>query len=381
VTGLSPAGGGRSVLYVTPGFPPRLGGVETHVAQLAVRAASEGWTVEVLSQDGLHRSSVEKYRGVTVRRFPNVVPSRNFPLAPSLFAYLHRHACHYDVVHAHNYHALPALAAALAGHPNLVFTPHYLGIGHSAAINALHRLYSPAGNFIFRRASRVVCVTRTEATEVQRRFHVPVRRVEVIPNGIEVDRIRAAPPFPTTDRVILSAGRLERYKNVDLVIRALPHLEDCFVLYVAGDGRARKALQALARQLGVIDRVRFLGQVDHPTLNRWYRTACVYVSMSGRECFGITLLEAVAAGAAVVAADTPVHREVLGTAGSITSALVPVSTGGTALSQAFRAMATAHDATQSRECATAAGLPSWKDVAGQTLEVYGSLLRRRRIGL
>src|SRR5207247_1750594 len=60
----------KTIAYVAPGFPPRLGGVETQVAELAVRAARAGWMVEVLCQDGERRASVETLDGVTVRRFP-----------------------------------------------------------------------------------------------------------------------------------------------------------------------------------------------------------------------------------------------------------------------------------------------------------------------
>jgi glycosyltransferase involved in cell wall biosynthesis len=203
---------------------------------------------------------------------------------------------------------------------------------------------------------------------VQESFGVAQSRISVIPNGIDVDAIRAGEPFPTDSLVVLSAGRLESYKNVDLAVRALAHLDDRFVLAVAGDGPARAALEALAANLGLTPRVRFLGRLDSATLNRWYRTARVYVSMSGRECFGITLLEALAAGASVVAADTPVHREVLASVAQANVELVPTGSPAPALADALRSAAL-------RRRATGATRPlSWDDVASRTLDVYSSLL-------
>src|SRR5205823_804746 len=159
--------------------------------------------------------------GVTVRRFPNRTASAKFPFAPGIFSYLGRHGMRYGIVHAHSYHALPALGAALARHENLVFTPHYLGPEDTAAMRALHAVYATPGRLIFRRAARVVCVTHTEAAAVRSRFAVPPDRIAVIPNGIDTGGIRAAAPHPAAGRVILSAGRLEPYKNVDRTIRAL----------------------------------------------------------------------------------------------------------------------------------------------------------------
>src|SRR5439155_17037121 len=101
--------------YIAPGYIPSTGGVQTHVAQLARRAAAYGYHVEVLTQESDRRlPAVEAIDGVTVRRFPVWVPGQTYTMAPGLWAYLARHHTRYDVVHAHSYHALPALEAALA---------------------------------------------------------------------------------------------------------------------------------------------------------------------------------------------------------------------------------------------------------------------------
>ncbi len=371
-TALSPR-----IAYVTPGFPPRLGGVETHVAELALRSAREGWEVDVLSQDGHGRPSVQTYDGIRIRRFPSVAPNMKFPFAPGLFAYLRQHAASYDLLHAHNYHALPALGAALARHPKLVFTPHYLGPGESLGTRALHHVYFRAGRLVYQRAERIVCVTRAEAQAVQRHFGVQAERIDVIPNGINVNGINGADPIPTDARIVLTAGRLEPYKNFDRVIRALVHLDRSYELFIAGDGPALPQLRTLSHNLGLGDRVKFLGHLDHGTLDRWYRTAVVYVSMSSRECFGITLLEAVAGGAAVVAADIPVHREVLEPARS-SATLVPLESDPRTLAEALARAGSGRCPRDGASMSTLASLPSWEYVSARTLDIYNSLLSSQR---
>jgi glycosyltransferase involved in cell wall biosynthesis len=358
----------RRIAYVAPGYPPSLGGVETHVRELARRVASAGWSVDVLTTDASADSeAIEMVDGVVVRRFENRSPANRYQLAPALVRFLFRHGRRYDVVHAQNYHALASLTATLARCHRLVFTPHYLGVGETAATRTLHTLYHPLGSIIFARAARVVCVTRTEAHEVQRRFPGTQGRTVVIPNGIDVVAIRAAVPAAAGGTIVLSAGRLERYKSVDRAIRAVAHLPADVSLYIAGDGPARPHLAAVAAAARVEGRVNFLGRLDVKTLYRWYRAASVYVTMSQRECFGITLLEAAAAGAGLVAADTRVHRDVLRTVGAEEASLVPADAGAESVAAAIaRQSALQH---VPRQPAT------WDDVAEKTLEVYGEVLR------
>ncbi len=354
------------IAYVSPCYAPSIGGVETHVAHLAARAASAGHHVEVLTQEhDRHLPAVERIDGVLVRRFPILLPGHNYAMAPGLWAYLARHGAGYDVVHAHSYHALPALLAALTASRPLVFTPHYHGTGHSPIRSLLHVPYRRLGAAIFARAAQVICVSEAEASLVRSHFPICAQRVTVIPNGVEAAALRAAEPFADPHRTILSVGRLETYKNVDRTIKALVHLDESFVLRIIGGGPARPALEQLAATLGLQARVSFLGRVDDAVLRRWFRTAQVCVSMSAHEAFGITVLEAVAAGSGVVASDIPAYREAAlsGSPGAV--ALAPLDVPPDGLADRIRAAAAWRQRNESLP-----DIPSWDAVAERTLSVY-----------
>jgi glycosyltransferase involved in cell wall biosynthesis len=354
------------IAYVSPCYAPHVGGVQRHVAELARRVAAQGHHVEVLTHErdrGL--PAVEVIDGVTVRRFLVPYPSQHYALAPGLWAYLARYSLRYDVVHAHSYHALPALAAAVTKCRPLVFTPHYHGTGHSHFRRLLHLPYRTVGALIFRRSSRVICVSEAEAALVRGHFPYVAGRVTVIPNGVDVAALRAAEPYPEHRTIILTGGRLEEYKNVHLTVQALAHLNLSFALRVTGDGPARPALEDLVARLGLQERVEFLGRVDDTALRRWLRTATVYVSMSSHEAYGLAIAEAVAAGTRVVAADIPAHREVAATAASsiVTLASLDIATG--ALAQTIRSAA-----ARARDATPVAAVPSWDAVAAQTIHIY-----------
>ena len=142
--------------------------------------------------------------------------------------------------------------------------------------------------------------------------HFPgaIDKATVIPNGVDLAKLRAAVPFAGDKKTIVSAGRLETYKHVEDTLRALARLGHDYQLVVIGAGPDRARLEAIGRELGLADRVRFLGRIGSDELYRWYRTADVYVTMSSNEAMGITILELLACGARVVASDIPAHREV-----------------------------------------------------------------------
>ena len=348
--------------FVTPHYAPFIGGVETHVGEIAASLAAMGLDIEVLTQES-DRSlpAVEMMRGVRVRRFVVPVASENYAFSPPLAVHLARHRQAYDIVHAHNYHSLPALVAAVAGCTPLVFTPHYHGTSESAFRRALHVPYRQIARVLVARSQRVICVSERERTLFTRHFPSAATRIVVISNGVDISRIRKAKPFDVGGKVLVSAGRLARYKHVDRTIEALACLDDAFVLRVIGEGERRQELEAAATRLGVGHRVAFLGHVDTDTLYRWFRTAVAFVSMSAIEAMPVTPLEALAAGARLVASDIPAHREVARvTCGDVT--LIPRDASAKRLAKSIESVAARPTA--------AAKVPSWDEVARQTLDVY-----------
>lgn len=294
-------------LLVTPRFRPAVGGVEAHVEGIAAGLRQTGAHVTVVTQAAAAGSRTDP-DGVHVVELREAVRSQAYPVAPGLFPWLRRHAGEHDVVHAHSYHAAPALAAAVATPGALVFTPHYHGGGHTAFARLLHLGYQHAGRRIFRRADAVIAVSHAEAELIAAHHPAVADRISVVPNGVDAERIRAAEPFDLDHPVVLVIGRLEPYKRVDAVVRAMAGRASDAELVVIGDGPGRSGLEQLARGLGT--RATFAGRVDAATLHRWLRSAAVVVSASRHEAFGLTLLEGLTAGARVVASDIPAHREV-----------------------------------------------------------------------
>ena len=127
---------------------------------------------------------------------------------------------------------------------------------------------------------------------------------EVIPNGIALYAPTSAPwthPRP----YVLAIGRHVPQKGFDVVLRAVAELGQTsqgeFDLLLAGDGPEQAALRTLAEELGLAERVRFVGRVEHAQALALFAGCLFFVLPSRHEPFGLVNLEAMAAGKAVVA--------------------------------------------------------------------------------
>ena len=132
-------------------------------------------------------------------------------------------------------------------------------------------------------------------------------RISIVANGVDVRNTAAAPPRSGTP-LLLYLGRLKRYKSVDVLLQAMPHLLARFPdtrLMVVGQGPDRERLERLAWKLGLASSVRFLGYVERSARDRFLASAWVAVYPSAFEGFGVTCLEANAWGTPVVAARVP----------------------------------------------------------------------------
>lgn len=137
--------------------------------------------------------------------------------------------------------------------------------------------------------------------------------IRVIHNGVDHDFFHPdAGVGRFEEPTLVYLGRLKRYKELDRVLEGMALLRDRGVearLLVAGKGDDRSRLEERAREMGLGDRVRFLGFVSEERKRELLRRAWCTVYPSPKEGWGITNIEAAACGTPVVASDSPGLRE------------------------------------------------------------------------
>lgn len=362
-----PPGVPTRVSLVAPGFPPQLGGVEVVVGHLADELRGHGHEVTVYTQRP-RGSSFPILHDYPVRRFADWIGSRQFPVAPGLARALWRDRGLFDVIHAHNFHAVPAMMAATVPKVPLVFTPHFHAVGNTRAASALHTVYDPLATLLFRRADKVTCVSVAESELLLRCYPSVEPRLSIIPLGVDTEALLAAEPFETDRPIVLVAGRLEAYKRVDTAIRAFASMRKDAQLVVCGTGSHRPALERLARELRIATRVSFRGPVSDGELRRWQRTATSTLSLSAREAFGLVLLEAAAAGSRVVASDIPAHAELANRVGGVDARMALVTPDVAAVAAALD-----HQVEMGRLATLSDRSFSWSTMARRFEAIYRSV--------
>ncbi len=163
-----------------------------------------------------------------------------------------------------------------------------------------------ATEMVYRAPDHVVTISNGVADGLARDFGVSRDRVRVLHNPVEVARIgrraREADGARFPSRFIVACGRLHRQKGFDLLLRAFARQRDTdLTLAILGEGPERGRLEALARELGLGARLAMPGFVENPWA--WIARASLFVLPSRWEGFGSILVEAMACGAPVVAAD------------------------------------------------------------------------------
>lgn len=372
------------------------GGQNVHVAALSKELGRRGADVVIYTrrEDPRTPRRVRLAPGVFVEHVdagpPEPVPKDGLlPYMEGFAARLRREWERWrpDVVHAHFWMSGRAsLAAAEPLGIPVVQTFHALGVvkrRHQGPKDTSPPCRIEEERGIIRRADHIIATCSDEVFELLRLGAEP-RRVSVVPCGVDLGLFTPEGPAegrsPGLRRLVVVSRLVER-KGIGNAISALAHLPDTELVVAGGppsselpsDPEARRFM-ALARGLGVEERVRLLGRVDHARVPALLRSADVVVCVPWYEPFGIVPLEAMACGVPVVAAavgglvDSVVHGE--------TGLLVPPRDP----EELARALRSLLEDPARRRALGEAGLRrarsryGWPRVAGQTLEVYQGLL-------
>ncbi|MEJ2374255.1 MAG: glycosyltransferase [Pseudolabrys sp.] len=226
---------------------------------------------------------------------------------------------------------LAALATRLVAHrPRLILretNPH-------RAREDLGRLRRRMVQWAYPRADALVALSKGVGRELIADYGLDPARVTTIHNPVDIESWRrradaarkAGPPwseFAGAGPVLVAVGRLIRQKGFDLLLRALARCEGAGKsarLVIVGEGPERPALEALARELSIAERVLMAGFAADPTA--WYAHGDLFVLPSRWEGFGHVIVEAMACGLPVIAFDCPYGpADIL--AGSESGVLVP----------------------------------------------------------
>jgi glycosyltransferase involved in cell wall biosynthesis len=280
------------------------GGVERVVGEIAKHLLKRDH-VEIFCTD----SNPPKYNFKIWEKIPvhvfKAYISNIYYFSPLFFIRLAEEIERFDLINFHNYSSFTSFASFVNSYRRLpsIFSPHFHPKGPSVFRSLLRKPYdSLIGKNIFTNVNKIVYDSVIEKKLVENKFGIKKESV-IIYNGIDLDKIRYSKPYNIEQNLILYVGRLEKYKNVQYAIKVMKYLPSDFVFYIIGIGSYASQLRLLIRKLNLEKKVKMLGEVSDEEVYRWMKTASVFVHFSEMETFGMTCLEALAAGTPVVAND------------------------------------------------------------------------------
>ncbi|CAN0336891.1 unnamed protein product, partial [Phaeothamnion confervicola] len=250
-----------------------------------------------------------------VFRYPSLdLPTQNYPLTIPLSSNIDWliPRLKLDVLHANHPFLLGQVAARKSRKQNipLVFTyhtryreySHYVPALPTAMVSEFIGAY--VGGYLAK--CHVVVVPSTSIKELLAEKYNLTDGVHVIPTGLDLAKWAKEPSVDHraslgTGTVLVSAGRLAPEKNFECLLRAFALLEGSPSLVILGDGTHRGALENLARELGVFERLHLVGSVSPAEVLAYFKAADLFVTASVTETQGLVTLEAMASGLPVAA--------------------------------------------------------------------------------
>lgn len=368
------------VLMVSDFFAPNVGGVETHVYQLAVRMVERGHEVVVLTHAYNGRVGVRYITDWIKVYYVPRKPVWMQATAPTFFGSARIVRCvilreRITLLHAHQaFSSLAHESILLATTMRLpvVFTDHSLfGFSETSSI-----LTNKLLKFSLAVVGATICVSHTSKENTVLRACLPPSRVFVIPNAVDYSAFTPAQHKIASKHItIVLLSRLVYRKGMDLLAKAIPvicqkHSNVRFI--IGGDGPRRPQLEDMVDRHNLNERVKFLGMVPHIEVRDVLVQGDIFLNASLTEAFCIALVEAAACGLLVVSTKVGGVPEVL-PPDMMLLAAPNVYSIVEAVSNAIKNLPTVNRWDYHERVKA---MYNWRDVAQRTEVVYGSAVKQ-----
>jgi glycosyltransferase involved in cell wall biosynthesis len=291
-----------------------MAGAEKLLVDLLPRLRDRGYDVELLLLNGENtpfRKQLEMTGIKVMHTQANSLHYYNPINLIRLIPYLKR----YDIVHTHN--TAPQLFTAIGS--LFCSTP----LCHTEHSHSNHRrkikYYAPIDRWVYNRFNRIICISSYAEECLLKYLRKPKPKICTINNGVDISKYSKAIPSDVIQtiapdcRSITMVANFRDPKDQDTIIRGLASLPKKFHLFLLGEGGRRSICQNLAQELGVENRVHFMGhRPDVPSLLR----ASDYIVMSSRyEGLSLSSVEGMCVGKPFLSSDVNGLREVVQGAG------------------------------------------------------------------
>ena len=302
--------------FFTDTFLPQANGVVTSLLSFGPELVRRGHEVSVFCP----KSNVKEFKGMTVFSYP-AVTFRAYPEFKIAVPQGRDRAPKLDIVHTHSPFTMGFFGWRVAKLQNIprvstfqTLLSEYVGYVSRLGKIILKPVTWEFCRTFYNRHCRLIAPSKTLKKILQE--HKIRKPIDIIPNGIDTDFFR---PFEKTaarkklgingEKIFLSLGRLGHEKNIDVVIRAFENLDA--KLIIVGRGPATQKLKKLTRKLKLQKKVIFEGFAPEKLKPLYYSAADALIIASEFETQGLVVVEAMACGTPVIAANSGALPEII----------------------------------------------------------------------
>lgn len=306
------------ILQVIQFFSSNHGGSAVVPYELSKNLQKRGHEVTVLTTDfQLNNDFIDSLEGVEVIPFHCQLNIGGLLVSPSINKYLNENIAKFDIIHMHNFRTYQNIIVyKYAKKYNIPCILQAHGsVSRIVEKKSLKYIYDVScGNRLLKSVSNVIAVSNVEVNQYLQ-MNVPLEKVVVIPNGIDIGSFSNLPKKGSfrakyhinQKHMILYLGRLHERKGIDFLIRSFAELlteMDNAILVLAGpdDGHLNKA-KSIVEELSLDDKVKFTGFISSAEKLEAYMDADVLVYPSVLEIFGLVPFESITCGTPVVVTD------------------------------------------------------------------------------
>ena len=314
------------ILMLTWEYPPRIvGGIARVVHDLSHKLVKDGHEVTVVTYQEGEALEFENDKGVKVYRVQNYmihpnnftdwIMQLNFCLTAKATQIINEQGT-FDVIHAHDWLvAYSAKTLKDAYEIPIVSTIHATESGRNSGIHDdVQRYINDTEWLLTYESTEVIVNSNYMKCELQRLFGLPFEKINVIPNGINLNNFSGIEKdydfrrkyAMDNEKIILYIGRLVHEKGIQHLISAMPKIINGYndtKLIIGGKGGMYDELKEQVKALGIENKVYFTGYLSSKEVQKMYKCADIAVFPSTYEPFGIVALEAMLAGIPTVVSD------------------------------------------------------------------------------
>lgn len=323
------------ILMLTWEYPPRVvGGISKVVYDLSHKMVKEGNEVTVVTYKECDNVKYyENDKGVEVYRVDNYmirpnnfidwIMQLNFNMITKANEIINKNG-KFDVIHAHDWLvAYSAKSIKESYNIPLISTIHATESGRNSGIHDETQRYINDSEWMLTyESSEVIVNSNYMKNEVQRLFGLPYDKINVIPNGVNlqlfsnvnIDYDFRRQYAMDNEKIILYVGRLVYEKGIQNLIAAMPKVLDRYhdsKLIICGRGGMIDELREQVKYLGIENKVYFAGYCDSKKMQKMYKCADVAVFPSTYEPFGIVAIESMLSGTPTIVSDVGGLNEII----------------------------------------------------------------------